>query len=444
MFQKIKNLLKKHKNNIFVRMLFKMKQKYNNFKLKLENQKSIKRLKRLSKRKPIQDRKIRVVFVVVNSNTWNKLKSLYYEMLNNDKIDVKIVCCPEPYKEDTSITYNYFKNNGYDCIDARVGEGPWNALENKGKWFNLKNLEPDYVFYSEPYNIYLPKKYKSNEVSKYAKICLTMYGMILSLKFMKDLKKSFFSDVYCYYASNNDDKSVNEEYFKTAHDLKLQKTKNFGYLAFEDVIKNKNINSESWNFSKNKIRAIWTPRWTLDESVGGSNFFRYKDVLFDYANKNADIDLLFRPHPMAFDNFIRTGKMTVEEVAEFKKKCEISKNINLDSQKEYNHTFWGSDFLITDNSSIIVEYFITGKPIIYCVTENFEVEYLPYFKKLLSSCYIVNNEEELINKINDLKENKDDLKELRDKYISEIFGDDFESISKRITKDIVEDSMDKK
>ena len=56
----------------------------------------------------------------------------------------------------------------------------------------------------------------------------------------------------------------------------------------------------------------------------------------------------------------------------------------------------------------------------------------------------MNNEEELINKINDLKENKDDLKELRNKYISEIFEDDFESISKKITEDIVKDSMDKK
>ena len=403
MFQKIKNLLKKHKNNFLVRILFKIKQKFSNFKLKIENKKSIKRLKRLSEVKPIQNRKIRVIFVVVNSNTWNKLKSLYHEMLNNDKIDVKIVCCPEPYKEDTSITYNYFKNNGYDCIDARVGEGPWNALENKGNWFNLKKLEPDYVFYSEPYNMYLPNKYKSNEVSKFSKICVVSYGMTVAEEFLQIRPNDFYRDVYCCYANNQDELKYNINQFREQHNIGIQKTKNLGFLAFADIFESTKKQSKSWKFSKNKVRVVWTPRWTTDKTVGGSNFFKYKDVLIEYTQKNKDIDMLFRPHPMALDNFVRTGEMSQEEVNEFKKICETTPNLSLDNEKSYTSTFWSSSFLITDISTIIVEYFVTGKPIIFCESDVARQKYLPFFETILQSCYVVKDKYELFDVIDMLK-----------------------------------------
>lgn len=440
MFQKIKNLLKKHKNNFLVRILFKIKQKFSNFKLKIENKKSIKRLKILSKIKPIQNRKIRVIFVVVNSNTWNKLKSLYHEMLNNDKIDVKIVCCPEPYKEDTSITYNYFKNNGYDCIDARVGEGPWNALENKGKWFNLKNLEPDYVFYSEPYNMYLPKKYKSSEVSKYAKICNVMYAMTTTREFLEIRPSDFYRDVYCCYANNQDELNYNINQFREQHNIGIQKTKYLGFLAFSDIYECKNKQSESWNFSKNKIRAIWTPRWTTDKTVGGSNFFKYKDILIKYTKNNEDVDMLFRPHPMALDNFVRTGEMSQDEVDQFKSICEITPNLSLDKEKSYTTTFWNSSFLITDISSIIVEYFVTGKPIIFCESSVTRQKHLPFFEKLINTCYVVKNENELINTINMLKKGQDKNKKIREDLIVELFGKDITSAPQNIVNDIFMDS----
>ena len=40
----------------------------------------------------------------------------------------------------------------------------------------------------------------------------------------------------------------------------------------------------------------------------------------------------------------------------------------IDNQRGYVDTFWGADVLITDISSMMMEFFVTGKPIIFCGT----------------------------------------------------------------------------
>ena len=433
MIQKLKQFLKKHENIFFVKSAL-------NIKHTLEENGAKKRLKRLQKIHVPQNRKVRVIFIVIDKNTWNKAKPLYFEMLQSDKIEVNIVCCPQPFKGDTAGTYNYFVQQGYDCIDARVGNGPWNAMEKQGKWFNIKKLKPDYVFYNEPYNGYLPPKYRSNVTSGYAKVCIVAYGMTTTQNFLEIRPHDFYRDVYIFYANNRDEYEYNIAQFKKQHELKIQHTKYLGFLGKDNVLAKQNEKAEAWNFSKNKVRAIWTPRWTLDEKVGGSNFFRYKNVLFEYADSNQDVDFLFRPHPMALDNFIRTGKMTQAEVDNFINHCANVKNISLDSQGEYISSFWQSSFLITDISSIIIEYFITGKPIVFCRPENNEQVYLPFFSKILDACYVVNNKEELLVVLDYLASGEDEKKNAREKLLNEILGNKGENVSSAILNDILNDA----
>lgn len=433
MIQKLKQFLKKHENIFFVKSAL-------NIKHTLEENGAKKRLKRLQKIHVPQNRKVRVIFIVIDKNTWNKAKPLYLEMLQSDKFEVNIVCCPQPYKEDTATTYKFFVEQGYHCIDARVGNGPWNAMEKRGKWFSIKKLKPDYIFYNEPYNGYYPPKYRSNVTSCYAKVCSLEYGMKTTENFLQIRPHEFYRDVYLCYTNNEDEKNYNIAQFKKEHDSGLQKTKYLGFLAGAGIFEQKNTESSAWNFSKNEVRGIWTPRWTLDKEVGGSNFFRYKDVLFDYAETHQDVDLLFRPHPMAFDNFIRTGKMTRQDVDLFVAKCDKAKNLSLDKQADYVSTFWNSSFLITDISTIIVEYFITGKPIIYCKAEHDTQKYLPYFTRILSACYIVHNDNELLNTIDYLKSGNDEKKCIREKLLKELFGNDLDKSSKNIMDDLLHDA----
>ena len=78
--------------------------------------------------------------------------------------------------------------------------------------------------------------------------------------------------------------------------------------------------------------------------------------------------------------------MTEQEAYEFKEHCNSSSNIVLDETKSYTETFWNSSLLITDFSGIVPEYFVTGKPIIYCHS-NVNFEYTDTTKHIIHCCY---------------------------------------------------------
>ena len=46
---------------------------------------------------------------------------------------------------------------------------------------------------------------------------------------------------------------------------------------------------------------IWTPRWSYDPKIGGSHFFEYKELPLALKEKYSEIGIVFRPHPLMFD-----------------------------------------------------------------------------------------------------------------------------------------------
>lgn len=379
--------------------------------------------------------KIRVGFIVQYIPAWNKFKPVYDALKENDNFEVFLICVPlEIYSnkldnpnDTVNKTYEYFVNNGYQAINALIG---------KNKWFDIKSLNLNYIFYPRPYNAFMPKQYVSGKVSKYTKICSIMYGMAMTEEILQtSLNRNFFRNVYCYFAESKNTYEKNIGNFSYTHKLGLQKTVSYGMPVLADILKQKDTNAEIWNFAKEKFKILWTPRWTTDLKLGGSNFFTYKDFLIDYVKSFYEVAAVFRPHPLALSNFVSTKEMTEGEVQEFKELCNEKNRIILDNSEEYIPTFWGSDVLVTDISGIMPEYFITGKPLIYCAS-NMILTLAAHTKKLLEGCYIVNDSKELKQCLDNLKNGIDPLKEERKRIIIELWGDGINNCNKKIIEEL--------
>ena len=139
-----------------------------------------------------------------------------------------------------------------------------------------------------------------------------------------------------------------------------------------------------------------------------------------------------------FDNFISTGEMTELEVDEYKRTISETKNIAFDTEKEYASSFWQSDVLIADYSSIIPEYFLTEKPLIFCIT-NMELTLLDNMKEILEGCYVVDSKEELKDCLEMLRQGNDPKKEIRQKIKGKLFGKTLGKAVKLTTEWLVED-----
>lgn len=372
-----------------------------------------KNIKRVSKK--IQDgEKITVLFIVQYIPAWNKLEPIYQKMKSNNRFNPVIVCVPINIENHILLnddfhneTYEYFKRQNYECI---------NGLYEDGEWVDLKSLHPDYVFHSRPYNYCMPNCYTSGKIKKYALICNVLYGINNTENSRNStLNYDYYKDVFCYFAFDFTEKLFYEKRFGKGIQLRIQKCFPYGAIGLEQMLKAK---SESHN-KEFKKTVLWTPRWSTDPIVGGSNFFKYKDTIRALAKDNPEIYFIIRPHPLMFDNFIKTGEMTKDEVISFKEYCLNENNIELDEKKEYFDTFWASDILITDTSAIIYEYFVTLKPIIFCHTDY--ITHINSAKKVIDSTYQAFSADDINCHFYDLIMNNDYMKEQREETCDGLF-----------------------
>jgi CDP-glycerol glycerophosphotransferase (TagB/SpsB family) len=96
---------------------------------------------------------------------------------------------------------------------------------------------------------------------------------------------------------------------------------------------------------------------------------------------------------------------------------EESRNMNLDREADYHVTFFTSDILVSDTSSMMLEYFGTGKPIVY--THRIDV-FNELGRKLAEGFYWVNNATELKATLEMLISGNDPLRDKRKELAAEV------------------------
>lgn len=289
---------------------------------------------------------------------------------------------------------------------------------------SIKNYDMDYFFYQRPYADLYPENLRVQEVRKYAKICYIPYGYAGSDVFNAgNTNKLFFRNVYLGFIEIAAELKILNEQFK--HNIKkgYQSFEKLGYPSFE-----KYFNLPKKDFQG---KVLWTPRWTVDDEVGGSHFFEYKDDFIEVAEK---IDFIFRPHPLMFTNFIDKGIMSKESVDEYVGLLK-KQNVEYSEGNPIEKDFMNADVLLTDYSSIIVEYFLTGKPIIYCKA-HYEMN--EEYNNLMKGIYIADTWEDVKRYLDDILNGRDYLKDERTRIISNQYAD-VQGASKRIVQRIVDD-----
>ncbi len=373
-------------------------------------------------------KKIRVLFICQMPQLWNKMSDVYFEMLEDSRIEVSVLVVPDisVAKENQEESIRFFKNIKGNVIHARTGSG----------WYPIRDLNPDYVFYQRPYDAYLPDEYRSTCVAGYARVCYIPYAYACT----KPVEHScynpyFFENVYMFFAENEYARRLIINRDKELYAKRLKNAYYLGYPALDNIRKSKEVRCRFWEKDDQSYKILWCPRWTTDVNLGASNFFEYKDFFIQWVQKNESSSVVFRPHPMMFSNFEKTGEMSKEEAKQYLSHYMEHGRLMYDDQAEYYTTLWNSDVLVADLTTVMIEYLVTRKPIVYCVSD---IEYNDFRKRIIGGCYCVHNGQELSDTLEMLAKGEDPLREERNRtadYLLKGKEDAAKSIVKKIKTD---------
>ncbi len=367
---KVKKILKKYTPNPLL-CIYSLRHSTTEMKAYHQGQKAISAFKTKKRQAP------RIIFIIQFPEVWNSVRTIYEEAYSQGMKPI-LLCIPKPFDNGVG-EYSINKEGKNDAFDFfnQLGINALNSYDEKNMtWMDLQSLSPDYVIYSRPYNNQYPKKYQSSEVCKYAKVCYVPYAFSQTdgTLFETTFNTKFISTVYMTFVPSRIRLDDCRKKFVIQYWLK---TNQFVYCGFPrfDLLVRKEFGKQT--HAKDQRTIAWLPRWIVDDGVENkkSNFFKYCDDFIRYMEEHQEKQLIIRPHPLMFESIIENGIMKEVEVEQLKARLLSHDNIRIDTDKDYLPTLRDSDILVADFTSLLIEYFVTGKPIIYCDTaEEFNAD----------------------------------------------------------------------
>lgn len=387
-----------------------------------KDEQAIKILSRWKEKRTDVEKKVKVGFIVQVPEIWEKEAPIYEKMLQDSRFNPILIIVP-PMNVQSGSLLQYGDELAY--FRERYSKEEYILAVQDGKSVDFSNLDCDYIFYQRPYNAHMPSELKSEQVFRHSKICYIPYGRE-TLKSTVQYNDDFFRNAYLTFLAGKEELSFFEGKFVKSRKMQLQHFLWKGYPVFEKSYKSREKCEE--------VHILWTPRWNYDPQVGGSHFLEYRSVFFKIKKLYPEVKVTLRPHPLMWDYLKREGFMSENEIENYKKKMD-NEGLEIDSVRFFEESMRDKTILITDISSIIPEYFLTGRPIIYCPAQ---MPLNSFYCNILEGTYVANTEDEMLSHLSSLIQGEDYMKEERERIIKENF-EYLDSATKNIIETIYAD-----
>ncbi len=364
------------------------------------------------------NQKINAIFYVYDETKW-KCQALYNLLKEDLRFEVMVLvtktACQNKdnpsYISDEQLikTYNFFKEKGINvnyAYDVKTT-----------KFIPFKNFEPDIIFYQHPW--YVQTEQGPVVCSKFAITGYIPYYFPIetadidcNLRFHKYVENYYILDEY-----------TREKYLSKNPEL-AAKLKVVGYPYLDGFIASKNPKSD--------LCIIYAPHWTIGGNGLAYGTFEWNgQFILEYAKAHPEIKWIFKPHPLLKKALTDLKIMTEGETEEYYSQwAELGMKYE---SGDYLGLFEKSDMMITDCSSFLGEYFVTGKPLIHLMSDK--SQFRNSDNPILKSYYRAENIEELKNLLEILPK-QDNMKDLRLKILEES-GLKNNSASKKVLEDIL-------
>ena len=258
----------------------------------------------------------------------------------------------------------------------------------------------------------LPTKHKPIVVSKYALTCYCGYSIATSSEGTKRTKL-FLNTLWKYFLAHE---CMFEEILSNlSNKTNLYVSGHPKLDVFENYCEKEN----------DKNYVIYAPHHSIGNSILKWATFDWSGkFMLDYAKNHPEINWVFKPHPNLKNQLIEQGYSQKEIENYYDEWNKIAKSY---FDGDYFEIFKNSKAMITDCGSFLVEYFLTGKPLLHLISETAEKH--SSLNRLVNKYhYSVFNQETLKEYLDEIViKNNDFLKEIRKKNIKNIFQNNFNS-----------------
>lgn len=355
----------------------------------------------------IPSAKLEVVFLPYKLSMWDSMESIWMAAEEDSECNAYVV--PIPY-------YSRKGNYEFDQLFYEGHNYPSEVPVIDYKAIDLESLHPDIIFYHNPYDennsvTSVVPQYYSSELKKYAGALVyvpyTMYGAYENVQ-CASLDYSMPG------IQNSDYIVLQSERHKAlleALGIEEKKLLPLGSPKIDATLRGRDAQAEIIKKLAGTRKKILL-NTTIARFLKSDNWFKSMDDVLRVFEEDDSLFLIWRPHPLLRETVSSMRNEMLLKYDILVSRVEQMKNAMIDRDTETYPAFWASDALITDNSSIMLQYLATGKPILNVEGSASEKE-----TKLVVvdfySCYYMKDGMSYERFVKLIKEDRDEKKEER-------------------------------
>ncbi len=306
--------------------------------------------------------KIKVAFLVLFNGVF-PFRAVFEKMSGDAHFDPWIIVIPNATRTREYQQTKY--SEAFHDLSHQYGDRVLHGYD----WENGEILELhevyQIVFFNNPYEQLVHKEHRAQYfLHRNVLMLYANYGFA-ALKFWDEVIATEFYNSMWKVCVETDG---NLEYLKQHERLKGRNGLVTGYLKMDSFANYRP------SIKKRKMILICPHHtvWGWDK-LNISNFLSYADLFIELPKRFPEIDFVFRPHPLLFDNLVAHRIWTEEQVERYLVKLLESPNMVYDKSGDYFQVFCDSDAMIHDCGSFIGEYLFTEKPCCYLLKSEEQV-----------------------------------------------------------------------
>lgn len=358
---------------------------------------------------------LRCVFFALFEDVW-KYDRVYQLMERHPRFEPVILVCPvvnygyENMLSRMRQAYAYYQKKGYRVVCS--------YNEATGSYVDVrKELRPDLIFYTNPYEVLIDKRYYIKNFLDKLTVYVPYY-MTDTADYALSYDQLLHVLVWRMYLEN----PISLQCAQVSSRRQGRNMVVSGYPGIEAFLDHTyQANDACWKIRDHTHkRIIWAPHHTIYPVAGlhYSCFLYYADFMLEMARKYQDeVQFAFKPHPILKNRLYEVwGREKTD--AYYAQWSEMDNTIL--QEGEYVDLFLSSDAMIHDSGSFITEYMYVDKPVMFTLREDKpHHEFSEVAKACFEHYYFSETSDDIEQFIKNLIKGEDPLKEKRQAFVRE-------------------------